>query len=179
MDEATLINECVSGNPKAQKQLYDKFSGKMMGVCLRYTNSTEEAEDALQEGFVKIFSKIKDFKQEGSFEGWVRRIMVNCSLDSCRKNKKHNENVTIDKVDFMLTDSVSVIESIAAEDLMKLIQTIPYGYRVVFNMFVIEGFSHKEIAEHLGITESTSKSQFLRARSYLKVRVEELEKVKE
>jgi RNA polymerase sigma factor (sigma-70 family) len=175
MDEATMIEGCISGNPRAQKQLYDKFSGKMMGVCLRYCSNMDEAEDALQEGFVKVFTKISEFKRDGSFEGWIRRIMVNTALDLLRKNKKHAFNASIDDVNVHLTDGETALNQLAAEDLLMLLSKLPTGYRVVFNMFAIEGFSHKEIAEHLGVTESTSKSQYSRARAFLKESLERLE----
>jgi RNA polymerase sigma-70 factor (ECF subfamily) len=175
MDEATMIEGCISGNPRAQKQLYDKFSGKMMGVCLRYCSNTDEAEDALQEGFVKVFTKISEFKRDGSFEGWIRRIMVNTALDLLRKNKKHTFNASIDDVNVHLSDGETALNQLAAEDLLMLLSKLPTGYRVVFNMFAIEGFSHKEIAEHLGVTESTSKSQYSRARAFLKESLERLE----
>jgi RNA polymerase sigma factor (sigma-70 family) len=175
MDEAAMIEGCISGNPRAQKQLYDKFSGKMMGVCLRYCSNMDEAEDALQEGFVKVFTKISEFKRDGSFEGWIRRIMVNTSLDLLRKSKKHAFNASIDDVNVNLTDGETALNQLAAEDLLMLLSKLPAGYRVVFNMFAIEGFSHKEIAEHLGVTESTSKSQYSRARAFLKESLERLE----
>ena len=170
-----MIEGCISGNPRAQKQLYDKFSGKMMGVCLRYCSNTDEAEDALQEGFVKVFTKISEFKRDGSFEGWIRRIMVNTALDLLRKNKKHTFNASIDDVNVHLSDGETALNQLAAEDLLMLLSKLPTGYRVVFNMFAIEGFSHKEIAEHLGVTESTSKSQYSRARAFLKESLERLE----
>lgn len=170
-----MIEGCISGNPRAQKQLYDKFSGKMMGVCLRYCSNMDEAEDALQEGFVKVFTKISEFKRDGSFEGWIRRIMVNTALDLLRKNKKHAFNASIDDVNVHLTDGETALNQLAAEDLLLLLSKLPTGYRVVFNMFAIEGFSHKEIAEHLGVTESTSKSQYSRARAFLKESLERLE----
>ena len=175
MNEAELIKGCVSGNPRAQKQLYDTFSGKMMGVCLRYCKSEEVAQDALQEGFVKVFSKLSEFKMDGSFEGWIRRIMVNTSLDILRKDKKHAFHADVDEVSFLLPDNETITGDLAAQELLKLLNTLPDGYRVVFNMFAIEGFSHKEIAEHLGVTENTSKSQYSRARAYLRDCIERLE----
>lgn len=175
MDEAKLINECIKGNPKAQKQLYETFSGKMMGVCLRYSNSLEEAEDALQDGFIKVFQNLQNFQQTGSFEGWIRRIIVNCCLDIIRKNKKSKDDVALDKVDFMLSNESTAVGKLSEEQLIKLIQSMPYGYKIVFNMYAIEGYSHKEIAEHLEITESTSKSQFLRARKHLQNLLDKLE----
>ncbi|MEO9533556.1 MAG: RNA polymerase sigma factor [Crocinitomicaceae bacterium] len=168
MTDEDLVKECVSGNAIAQKKFYDLFARKMMGVCLRYSNDYEEAQDILQDGFVKIFNKLPAFESKGSLEGWVRRIMVNTALDAYRKAKKHQNNVDVDSVSYLLDSDDYTIESINANDLLKIIQAIPEGYRVVFNLFAIEGYSHKEIAERLGVTESTSKSQFSRARKMLR-----------
>ena len=168
MTDEQLVKECVSGNTIAQKKFYDLFAKKMMGVCLRYTNDYEEAQDVLQEGFIKIFTKLPDFESKGSLEGWVRRIMVNTALDAYRRAKKHQNNVDVDSVGYLLDSNDYTIETINANDLLKIIHTIPEGYRVVFNLFAIEGYSHKEIAERLGVTESTSKSQFSRAKKMLR-----------
>ena len=172
MDDATLVKECVKGNARAQRLLFDKFAPKMLGVCQRYAKDTEQAEDILQDGFVKVFNKLKDFKSEGSLEGWVRRVMVNTALDQIRKNSKLLGSVSTDDVAYKLESNDFIAENLMAEDLMKLIQSMPDGYKVVFNMFAIEGYSHNEIADTLGITESTSKSQYSRARAYLRERLE-------
>lgn len=174
MDDTTLVKECVIGNPRAQRALFDKFASKMLGVCVRYAKDTEQAEDILQDGFVKVFSKLKDFKNEGSLEGWVRRVMVNTALDQIRKNGKMLGDISTDDVAYKLEDNDPIVETLMAEDLMKMIKSMPEGYKVVFNMFAIEGYSHAEIAETLGITESTSKSQYSRARAYLRERIEKL-----
>lgn len=168
MTDEQLVKECVSGSSVAQKKFYDLFAKKMMGVCLRYTNDYEEAQDVLQDGFIKIFNKLPDFESKGSLEGWVRRIMVNTALDAYRKAKKHQKNVDVDTVDYLLDSNDFIVESINAEDLLKVIRSIPEGYRVVFNLFAIEGYSHKEIADRLGVTESTSKSQYSRAKKMLR-----------
>ena len=168
MTEEQLIKECISGNAIAQKEFYDLFAKKMMGVCLRYSNDPIEAQDVLQDGFIKVFTKLPKFVNKGSLEGWIRRIMVNTALDQYRKNKKRQRDVEIDAVSFKLEKDEFIIESITAKDLLKIIQTIPEGYRVVFNLFAIEGYSHKEIAKKLGVTESTSKSQFSRAKKMLR-----------
>ena len=168
MTDEDLVKECVSGNAIAQKKFYDLFARKMMGVCLRYSNDYDEAQDILQDGFVKIFNKLPAFESKGSLEGWVRRIMVNTALDAYRKAKKHQNNVDVDSVSYLLDSDDYTIESINANDLLKIIHSIPEGYRVVFNLFAIEGYSHKEIAERLGVTESTSESQFSRARKMLR-----------
>ena len=175
MDDSALINECVKGNAKAQKMLFDKFAPKMMTVCLRYGSYSMEAEDILQDGFVKTFNKLVDFKQEGSLEGWIRRIMVNTALDAIRKNKKYAQDANIDDVGFKISNFESASDDIQAEDLLKLINSMPEGYKVVFNLFAIEGYSHKEISELMNISENTSKSQYSRARSYLRTRLEKLE----
>ena len=172
MDEITLIAECLRGNPKAQKTFFDKFAPKMMTVCLRYMKSSEEAEDMLQDGMIKVFNYLDRYKNEGSLEGWIRRIIVNTCLDQIRKNAKLIEVQITNEVEHKVTPHDNVFEHIAAEQLLALIQKMPDGYRVVFNMFAIEGFSHQEIAQHLNITESTSKSQYLRARAYLRERIE-------
>ncbi|NOQ72308.1 MAG: sigma-70 family RNA polymerase sigma factor [Crocinitomix sp.] len=168
MTEEQLVKECISGNAVAHKKFYDLFARKMMGVCLRYSSNPDEAQDVLQDGFIKVFSKLPKFVNKGSLEGWVRRIMVNTALDQYRKNKKYQKDVEIDAVSFKLEQKDFIIETINANDLLKIIQTIPKGYRVVFNLFAIEGYSHKEIAEQLGVTESTSKSQYSRAKKMLR-----------
>ncbi len=168
MTEEQLLEKCISGNAVAQKAFYDLFAKKMMGVCLRYSNSYEEAQDVLQDGFIKVFDELPKFVSKGSLEGWVRRIMVNTALDQYRKNKKFQQNVDIDYVSFKLEKNDYIIESLNADDLLKIIQNLPEGYRMVFNLFAIEGYSHKEIAEKLGVTESTSKSQYSRAKKILR-----------
>jgi RNA polymerase sigma factor (sigma-70 family) len=174
MDDATLAEECVNGNIRAQRALFDKYASKMMGVCLRYTKNTNEAEDVLQDGFIKVYQKLKDYKKEGSLEGWIRRIMVNTSLDQLRKNTRQLGDTAIDDVDYKVEGSSFVIEQLMADDLLKLVQQLPEGYKMVFNLYAIEGYSHQEIGETLGITESTSKSQYSRARAYLRERLEQL-----
>ena len=167
MDYGKIIENCIKGNPRAQRELYELLSPKMMTVCLRYMDSKEEAEDVFQMAFVKTFSKLKEYHFDGSFEGWVRRIFVNSCLDQIRKNKKTKYDVSVDDVAFKLEDDSFIFENMVAQELMVLIQSMPTGYKTVFNMFAIEGYSHKEIAKHLGVSESTSKSQYKRARSFL------------
>jgi RNA polymerase sigma-70 factor (ECF subfamily) len=168
INEAQLIFRCLEKDPLAQQHLFDYFSKGMMGVCLRYTIDSEEAQDVLQMGFVKVFEKLEMYNQKGSLEGWIRKIMVNTALDNLRKYKKFQLNVDIDNVDYQLeSDHETVIEALSAQDLLKVIQQMPLGFKTVFNMYVIEGYSHKEIANKLKISEGTSKSQFSRARVYL------------
>lgn len=167
MTDEQLIDGCKARNPLAQRNLYDKYSRRMMAVCMRYADSREEAQDILQDGFVKVFEKIGTFQGQGSFDGWVRRIFVNTALDNIRKNRENRLLADIDDVGYSLDSGTSVDGDINAEELMNILQKIPAGYRVVFNMFAIEGYSHKEIADQLGVSESTSKTQFLRAKAFL------------
>jgi RNA polymerase sigma factor (sigma-70 family) len=174
MDDVTLVKECIAGNVRFQQALFDKFAPKMLGVCLRYCKSTEQAEDVLQDGFVKVFGKLKDYKNQGSLEGWIRRIMVNTALDQIRKDGRHQFHVSVDDVAFKMEQNSFIVEGLVADDLMKMVQSMPEGYKVVFNLFAIEGYSHAEIAETLGISENTSKSQYSRSRAYLRERLEKL-----
>ena len=169
MNDETLVKECVSGNVKAQRQLFDRFAPKMLGVVMRYINDKERAEDVLQDSFIKVFKNLYKFEHSGSLEGWIRRIMVNTALDQIRKNKKRQNNVELDDDGyFELKHESNAEEILQAESLLKLVQSLPEGYRTVFNLFAIEGYSHKEIAKELGITENTSKSQYSRAKSTLR-----------
>lgn len=174
MDDVTLVQECVKGNPRAQRSLFDRFAPKMLSVCLRYAKDQEQAEDILQDGFVKVFGKLKDFKNEGSLEGWIRRVMVNTALDQIRKDLRLLGDVSTDDVAYKMESNDFIAENLMAEDLMKMVRSMPEGYKVVFNMFAIEGYSHQEIAQSLGISESTSKSQYSRARAYLRERIEKM-----
>ena len=168
MTDDELVKGCLNNNQKAQKELFVKYSSVMFGVCMRYTSSKDDAEDVLQDAFIKVFNKLDKYSNKGSFEGWIRRIVVNTALDFIRKNKKMQLNSSIDDVGYGLKKDQFVVEELTARELMKIIQNIPTGYRTIFNMYAIEGFSHKEIARELGISESTSKSQLSRARSSIK-----------
>ena len=175
MTDQDLIKECIDNNPKAQKELYDRFASKMMGVSYRYASSQEEAKDILQDAFIKVFGRIGSFKKEGSLEGWIRRIVVNTALDSIRKRKKDKQNVSLTEVEHLASNKDYIIENLSAEDLLQMLKTIPIGYRTVFNLYAIEGYSHKEIADSLGITENTSKSQYSRAKAFLRNLLEQYE----
>lgn len=168
MTENELIDACLRGDSKAQSRLYHTHARKMMGVCLRYAASRDEAQDILQEGFIKVFEKLGGFQKQGSFEGWIRRIMVNTALDHYRKLRQRASEADLDAVEWSLDAGTDTAAAVHAEELLKIIQNIPAGYRVVFNLYAIEGYSHKEIADQLGISENTSKTQFMRARSFLK-----------
>ncbi|HEY8937819.1 MAG TPA: sigma-70 family RNA polymerase sigma factor [Cyclobacteriaceae bacterium] len=164
--EDELIKGCIRRDRGAQKLLYDTFSSKMYGLCYRYCKDSMTAEDILITAFTKIFDKIEQFKNEGSFEGWIRRIVVNEALTYLRRNRSMYLETELDQVDYEPQyDRLS--DHLEAEDLLRMIQELPTGYRIVFNLYAIDGFTHKEIAEQLGISENTSKSQLSRARTYL------------
>ena len=167
MTDEELVKGCVENKPLAQRTLYERFSRKMMGVCLRYADGRDEAEDILQNGFIKVFENIESFKGSGSLEGWIRKIMVNTALNNYRQNKAGRLKVDLDAVEYMLPSDNQVSGTLDVKELMKTIQQLPAGFRTVFNLFAIEGYSHKEIAEQLNISEGTSKSQYSRARMYL------------
>ena len=148
----------------------------MMGICLRYVDDSLEAQDNMQDAFLKVFNAIDSFQNQGSLEGWIKRIMVNTALDNYRRNKKRKFAVELDSEDVReLKEDSSIVEGITNKFLLELIKRMPEGYRIVFNMFAIEGYSHKEIAETLNIQEATSRSQFLRARNFLKEKLEKIE----
>ncbi len=170
----SLLEGCRRGDRKAQESLYKILASRMMGICMRYSKDTFEAEDVLQMGFVKVFQKISDFRGEGSFEGWIRRIMVNTAIESYRKNLRNLNLVDIDEV-YDQPQNTFDMSGLELKDLLKLVQQLPNGYRLVFNLYVIEGYSHKEIAKQLGITEGASKSQLSRARAILKEKIIKME----
>jgi RNA polymerase sigma factor (sigma-70 family) len=167
MTDNELIEQCLKGDQRAQRALFDKFSRKMMSVCMRYAGDVELAEDWLQDGFIKVYSNLGKFKREGSFEGWIRRTMVNTCLDHLRKANRMQVDTDISEAEYLAGDDANAVSKLRVEELMKLIEDMPAGYRTVFNMFAIEGFSHQEIAAELGVTESTSKTQYRKARTYL------------
>ncbi len=168
-----IIKGCKKGRPDSQKKLYDMFSKKMYGVCLQYAKDYTEAEDVLQEGFIKVFTKINQYDGKGAFGGWIRRIMVNCALE---KFRKQNNLFTVSEI--CEYDSKLVCDDILAEisskELLDMIQELTPQYRTVFNLYAIEGYPHQEIAEMLNITEGTSKSNLSRARVILQEKVKEL-----
>ena len=173
MTEKQLIEGCRNGERLAQKELYETYSRKMMGVCLRYVSDRETARDLLQDGFVKVFTSMDSYSGLGSFEGWMRKIFVNCALEYLRKSDVLREADLDNTVELIHPDS-SAISDMSAAELMKLVQELPASFRTVFNLFAIEGYSHKEISEMMNITESTSRSQFTRAKQLLQRRINEL-----
>jgi RNA polymerase sigma factor (sigma-70 family) len=154
-----------------QEELYNRFSGKMYAVCLRYANNSDDAQDLLQEGFIKVFRNLHRFRAEGSFEGWIRRVFVNSSIEHFRKKSLQLSKVSDKEEDTIEDNDLTALDNLAEKDIINLIQQLSPGYRTVFNLYVIEGFSHKEIGEKLGISEGTSKSQLARARSILQKKV--------
>ncbi|MDF2432151.1 MAG: hypothetical protein JWP44_1782 [Mucilaginibacter sp.] len=170
-----LIKRCKAGERKAQELLYKQFASKMLGVCFRYATDRMEAEDMLQIGFVKVFGKIGDYRGEGSFEGWIRRIMVHGSIEYYRKHHKMMQLVDLEEAGNETSDNPLAMAKLEANDLLLLIQQLAPGYRIVFNLFAIEGYSHKEIAALTGISEGASKSQLSRARAVLKEQIIKME----
>lgn len=173
ISEADLIAACVRGEHRAQRQLYDQLAGLMLTVCRRYLKRREDAEEALLLGFAKMFRALPNYRFEGSFEGWVRRIMVNEALMQLRQR----ELMTVSFEDFVQPENLAVTAATAdtelqAEDLMGLLATLPVGYRTVFNLYALEGYGHQEIAKLLGISEGTSKSQLSKARAMLQRRIQ-------
>lgn len=172
--EEQLLADCRKGKPKAQKEMYERFAPKMLGVCIRYIHDRDEAEHVMIGGMVKVFEKLNQYNGEGSFEGWIRRIMVNESLMYIRKNKNMSLEVEVEKAE-VEPDYQSLESHLEVADLLVLIAELPVGYRTVFNLYAIEGFSHKEIADMLDINENTSKSQLSRARKLLQSRLAALQ----
>jgi RNA polymerase sigma factor (sigma-70 family) len=166
-----IIKGCVNGDSKSQQVVYQKFYGKMLGACMRYSKDREEARDILQDGFLKVFKNIKLYTGSGSFEGWVRKVIINTALDYIRKSKQLVQYVDSDYVDENAvadeSDSSEYL-NISTEEIMEAVQQLPTAYRTVFNMFVVDGFSHADIAEQLGINIGTSKSNLSKAKMHLK-----------
>ncbi len=171
--ESLLIQACVKEEAWAQKMLYETYYPKMIGVCMRYSNDYEDARDILNEGFIKVFRFIEKYKIGTSLESWIRRIMINSSIDYYRKEIRHRSE-DIDTAMYKLSDQTDVVSDFSAQDILKAVQKLPPAYRAVFNLYVIEGYSHKEVSEELGITESTSRSNLVKARNRLKDMLEEL-----
>lgn len=162
-----LIQACINGDRHAQNRLYELFCPKMFALCLRYAQNREEAEEILQEGFVQVFRSLHNFRFNGSFEGWIRKIMVYCSVQHYRSRSKMHViiNMDISHVEEGVDEDITA--KIGKKELLKMIQSLPPAYRMVFNLYVFEGMKHREIAEHLGIAEGTSKSNFSDAKTIL------------
>ena len=167
MTEDALLHGCLKNNAAAQKALYLKFSSKMLVVCYRYGHNKEDAEDMLQEGFIKVFSQIHTFENRGALEGWIRRIIVHTCINNLKKNKRFNESVDLIHANSIQVREENIPSIIQAKEVVDCIRLLPIGYRTVLNLYAIEGFSHKEIAGMLDIEESTSRSQYTRAKAML------------
>jgi RNA polymerase sigma factor (sigma-70 family) len=167
MTEEALLLGCLRNNATAQKQLYQMFSSKMLAVCYRYAHNREDAEDMLQEGFIKVFAQIHTFEKRGAFEGWVRRIIIHTCINILKRNKKFTDSVDIIYANTLQSKGENIPSLLQAKQVVECIKLLPLGYRTVLNLYAIEGFSHKEIADMLDIEESTSRSQYTRAKTML------------
>ena len=167
MTEEALIQGCIENKATAQRALYDRYSHKMFAVCYRYAHNREDAEDMLQEGFIKVFSQIHKFENRGALEGWIRRIMVHTCINILKKNKRFNESVDLIHASSLHVREESIPSIVQAKEVVECIRMLPLGYRTVLNLYAIEGFSHREISDMLDVEESTSRSQYTRARTML------------
>ncbi len=170
-----IIEDCIKGKRHAQNKLYEKYAASMLGLCMRYAKNKDEAEGILQEGFIKVFLNIERFRREGSFEGWIKRIMVNTAITHNKQNLKHQYQTEISEI-----EESHVVDEVTKDDdsvklprakLMEIIQALPVGYNLVFNLYVFEKYTHKEIAETLGVSINTSKSQLSKARRLLAAKI--------
>jgi RNA polymerase sigma-70 factor (ECF subfamily) len=171
--EALLISACLREERWAQKQLYETYYGRLLAICLRYSNNNEDARDILNEGFVKVFRFLDRYKIGTSLDGWMRRIMINTSIDFYRKEMRHRSD-DIEAAEYKIAEDTDISSNYTAQEILKAIQLLPPAYRAVFNLYAIEGYSHKEVADALGITESTSRSNLVKARVKLKEMLHEL-----
>lgn len=172
-----LIDSCIKGDRAAQRVLYDRLAPRMFPLCIRYVCDRSLAEDVLQDGFVTLFTRLQDFKGEGSFEGWARKIFVNTALMSLRKKDALKMSEDLELARNLKADNSSQLQNLGYRDLMAMITELPPGFRTVFNMYAIEGYSHKEIGKILGISETTSRTQLSRARIWLQNKIKEREDV--
>jgi RNA polymerase sigma-70 factor (ECF subfamily) len=166
-DHSLLVKNCLKGKPAAQKQLYEEFAPLMLGVCYRYTKSLPDAEDVLQEGFVRVFKFLHQYNYDGELGGWIRRIMVNTALNYLKKSRKYQYDLLFDSTELHVVTSDDPEVLLHAKELAELVRQLPTGYQTIFNLHAIEGFSHVEIGQMLGISDNTSRSQYMRARQLL------------
>lgn len=177
LDYPNIIKQCLNGNRMAQKALFDQFAAKMLFLCRRYSIDDNEAHDMVQEGFIRLFGNLEKFRNTGPFEAWVRRIFVNTAIKYYHKARHHNSLVAMDMVSSFENEEPGVVNELSEQELLGLLSELPDGYRVVFNLYAIEGYSHAEIAGILDIQESTSRSQLVKARKMLQTRVNDLQRV--
>jgi len=179
MSDPQIIELCARHDRKAQQELYDKYSRLLLGVCLRYASDKAEAEDILQDSFLKIFYNIQDYSGSGSFIGWLRKVTVNTAITHYHKNLKYRYSVEIEEYQSIETGVISFEEDFyTSDELYRVLNELPTGYRMVFNLYAVEGYKHKEIAEMLGIDTNTSKSQYSRAKAVIRDKLEKLGKMK-
>jgi RNA polymerase sigma factor (sigma-70 family) len=177
IDDQFLIQRCIKKDRKCQRILYDKYASIMLGVCRRYTENIAEAEDILQEGFLKVFINISQYNGTGKFSSWIKSIMINTAITHFHQSKKHRDHFGLDDIyGSPIKDqaSVSGLERLKEEDLLKVITSLPHGFRMIFNLYAIEGYKHNEIAKMLKIDEGTSKSQYSRARKFIREKLGKL-----
>ena len=167
MTEEAILQGCLKNHAAAQRELYQRFSPKMLAVCFRFAHNREDAEDMLQDGFIKVFLQMHTFQSKGAFEGWIRRIMVHTCINHLKKNKRFNESVDIIQANSAQIREENIPSIVQAKQIVDCIRLLPIGYRTVLNLYAIEGYSHKEISGMLDIEESTSRSQYTRARQML------------
>jgi len=167
IDYQQLLKECLKRKPEAQKRLYDHFAPSMLGVCFRYTKSLSDAEEVLHEGFIKVFTRLNQFKSDGELGGWIRKIMVNTALNFLKTNQKYRYDLSFDEMPLHVVSTENPAVNLQAKELAELIRQLPTGFQTIFNLYAVEGYKHAEIASMLGITEGTSRSQYARARIIL------------
>ncbi|MBN3036194.1 MAG: sigma-70 family RNA polymerase sigma factor [Bacteroidales bacterium] len=172
MDSANLsTSKYLQDTRASHKLLYDFFAPRMYGICLRFAGNEMEANDILQEGFIKVFTKLRDFRNEGSLEGWIRRTIINTAINFYRRNLRYASMADVDEVEPRDDHHEGILDLLSREELLDMIRSLPQGYRTVFNLNVIEGYTHKEIGEMLQISDNTSKSQLARAKSLLRKKI--------
>ena len=176
MTDQEIAQACREGNREVQRQLFDAHARLMMSVCLRYADSRQEAEDILQEGFIKVFERMHQYENRGPLGGWIRTLMVNTALNHIRKHKRWNHSMDIEAANHLDSDETDALSEMSANELMQLVNKMPKGYKTVFNLYAVEGFTHSEIGDQLGISENTSKTQFMKARGWMKKELELLNK---
>src|SRR5690349_8489401 len=167
MTEEAILKGCLKNDAAAQRELYNRYSPKMLAVCYRFAHNREDAEDMLQEGFIKVFMQIHTFENKGAFEGWIRRIIVHTCINLLKKNKRFNESLDLEHASSLHVKEETLPSIMQAKQVIECIRLLPIGYRTVLNLYAIEGYSHKEIAEMLDIEESTSRSQYTRSKNML------------
>lgn len=167
MTEQVILVGCLKNDPSAQRELYNRYSPKMLSVCYRFSNSREDAEDMLQEGFIKIFTQINGFQNKGSFEGWVRKIIIHTCINFLKKNKKFSDSINLEQATYLEAKEETLPSIMQARQVVECIRLLPLGYKTVLNLYALEGYSHKEISLLLDIEESTSRSQYTRAKVML------------